>query len=73
VQTQREVIMNIRDSLTVQSLRVINPSNLALDAQRAIEQSGNENIARVKVISSNQIKSGDLSIKTASSNEIEAL
>jgi hypothetical protein len=53
VQTQREVIMNIRDPLTVQSLRAMNPSNLKLYVQRAIEQSGNENIARVKVVSSN--------------------
>jgi hypothetical protein len=73
VQTQREVIMNIRDPLTVQSLRAMNPSNLKLHVQRAIEQSGNENIANVKIVSSNQLKSGDLSIKTASSNESEAL
>jgi hypothetical protein len=47
--------MNIADPLTVQSLRVTNPSKLKLHAQRAIEQSGNENIARVKVVSSNQL------------------
>jgi hypothetical protein len=29
-QTQRKVIINIRDLLTVQSLRVINPSNLKM-------------------------------------------
>jgi hypothetical protein len=29
-QMQREVIINIRDLLTIQSLRVINPSNLKL-------------------------------------------
>jgi hypothetical protein len=28
VQTQRKVIINIRDLLTIQSLRVINPGNL---------------------------------------------
>jgi predicted RNase H-like HicB family nuclease len=72
-QTQREVIMNVRDPLTVQSLKAINPSNLKLHVQRAIEQSGNENIASVKIVSSNQLKSGDLSIKTASSSEVEAL
>jgi hypothetical protein len=65
--------MNIRDPLTVQSLRAINPSNLKMHVQRAIEQSGNENIVNVKIVSSNQLKSGDLSIKTASSREVEAL
>ena len=30
MQTQREVIMNIRDPLTIQSLRAMNPSNLKL-------------------------------------------
>jgi tellurite resistance protein len=73
VQTQREIIVNIRDPLTIQSLRAMNPSNLKLHVQRAIEQSGNENIASVKTVSSNQLKSGDLSIKTASSSEVEAL
>jgi len=32
-----------------------------------------QNITNVKIVSSNQLKSGDLSIKTASSNEVEAL
>ncbi|KAJ4330450.1 hypothetical protein N0V95_010054 [Ascochyta clinopodiicola] len=72
-QTQREVIMNIRDLLTIQSLMAMNPSNLKMHVQRAIEQSGNENIVNVKIVSSNQLKSGDLSIKTASSREVEAL
>jgi predicted RNase H-like HicB family nuclease len=72
-QTLREVIMNIRDPLTVESLRAMNPSSHKLHVQRAIEQSGNENIASVKIVSTNQLKSGDLSIKTASSNEVEAL
>jgi hypothetical protein len=73
VQTQREVIMNIRDPLTIQSLRAMNPRNLKVHVERAIEQSRNENIANVKIVSSNQLKSGDLSIKTATSNEVEAL
>ncbi|KAF1934712.1 hypothetical protein EJ02DRAFT_489299, partial [Clathrospora elynae] len=73
VQTQREIIVNIRDPLTIQSLRAMNPRNLKAHVERAIEQSGNENIANVKVVSSNQLKSGDLSIKTATSNEVEAL
>ena len=73
MQTQREVIMNIRDPLTIQSLRAINPRNLKAHVERAIEHSGNENIVNVKIVSSNQLKSGDLSIKTATSSKVEAL
>ena len=65
--------MNIRDLLIVQSLRAMNPSNLKLHVQRAIEQSGNKNIANVSIVLSNQLKSRDLSIKTASSSEVQAL
>jgi hypothetical protein len=65
--------MNITDPLTIQGLRAINSSNLRLYVQRAIEQSGNENTANVKIVLSNQLKSGDLSIKTASSSEVKAL
>ncbi|OAL42831.1 hypothetical protein IQ07DRAFT_525488 [Pyrenochaeta sp. DS3sAY3a] len=72
-QIQREVIVNIRDPLTVQSLRAMNPGNLKAHVERAIDQSGNENIVNVKIVSANQLKSGDLSIKTAASNEVEAL
>ena len=73
VQTQREVIVNIRDPLTIQALRAMNPRNLKAHVERAIEQSGNENIASVKIVSSNQLKSGDLSVKAATSTEVEAL
>lgn len=73
VQTQREVIVNIRDPLTVQNLRAMNPRNLKAHVERAIEQSGNENITGVKIVSSNQLKSGDLSVKAAASTEVEAL
>ena len=51
----------------------MNPHNLNARVERAIAQSGNENIASVKVLSSNLLRSGDLSIKTASNNEVEAL
>lgn len=72
-QAQRKVIVNIRDSFTIQSLKAINPRNLKAYVKRAIEQSRNENITNVKIVSSNQLKSGDLSIKTASSNKVKAL
>jgi hypothetical protein len=45
---------------------------LEAHVERAIEQSGNENLVGVRVMSSNQLKSEDLSIKTAGSNEVEA-
>ncbi|KAL5371775.1 hypothetical protein DPSP01_014018, partial [Paraphaeosphaeria sporulosa] len=51
----------------------MNPRNLKAHVERAIEQSGNENIVHIKIVSSNQLKSGDLSIKTANSKEVEAL
>jgi hypothetical protein len=73
VQTQREVIVNIRDPLTVQSLQAMNLRNLKAHIERAIEQNGNENIVSVKIVSSNQLKSGDLSVKAATSTEVEAL
>lgn len=65
--------MSIRNAHTILSLRAMNPYNLKAHEERALAQSGNENLVNVKMVSSNQLKSGDLSIKTASSNEVEAL
>jgi hypothetical protein len=73
VQTQRKVIVNIRDLLTVQSLRAINLRNLKAHVERAIEQNGNENIVSVKIVSSNQLKSSNLSVKATTSTKVEAL
>ena len=73
MQTQREVVVTIRDPTTVLSLRAMNPRNLNAHVERAIAQSGNENISGIRVLSSNQLRSGDLSIKTATSSETEAL
>ena len=73
MQTQREVVVTIRDPTTVLSLRAMNPRNLNAHVERAIAQSGNENIDSIKVLSSNQLRSGDLSIRTATSKEVEAL
>lgn len=73
VQTQREVIVNIRDSLTVQELQAIKPRNLKAHIEHSIEQSGNKNFLGVNIVSSNQLKSGDLSVKAATSTEVEAL
>ena len=51
----------------------MNPRNLKAHVERAITQSRNENIVNIKILSSNQLKSGDLSIKTTTSSEVEAL
>lgn len=72
-QILREAIVNIRDPVTIQSLRAMNPRNLKAHVERAIEQSENEHVANIKVMSSNQLKSGDLSIKTATNSDTEAL
>jgi hypothetical protein len=73
MQMQREVVVTIRDPTTVLSLRAMNPRNLNAHVERAIAQSGNEHINSIKVLSSNQLKSGDLSIRTATNKEVEAL
>jgi hypothetical protein len=73
MQTQREVVVTIRDPTTVLSLRAMNPRNLNAHVERAIAQSGNENLDSIKGLSSNQLRSGDLSVRTASSKEVEAL
>jgi hypothetical protein len=65
-QAQREIIVSIRNPLTISKLRAMNPRNLISHVQRALEQSQNEHNAHVKVMSSNQLKSGDLSLRTAS-------
>jgi hypothetical protein len=73
MQTQREVVVTIRDPTTVLSLQAINPRNLNAHVERTIAQSRNENISGIKVLSSNQLRSSNLSIKTATSNKTEAL
>ncbi|KAJ3560527.1 hypothetical protein NPX13_g9270 [Xylaria arbuscula] len=72
-QIQREIIVNIRDPFTIANLRAMNPRSLKAHIDRAIEQSNNEHIVNIKVVSSNQLKSGDISIKTATTKEMETL
>ena len=60
VQKQREVVINIRDPSTLQNLLAMSPRNLKAYVERAITQSGNENIVNIKILSSNQLQSGDL-------------
>ncbi|GJN66047.1 hypothetical protein PLICBS_000063 [Purpureocillium lilacinum] len=73
VQAQREIIVNIRDPVTITNIRALSPRSLKAHVDRAIEQSNNGHINKIKVVSSNQLKSGDLSIKTVTSAETEAL
>jgi hypothetical protein len=73
IQAQREIIVKITDPATIDSLRAKSPRNLQNHVDRAIEQSRNKHIERIRVASANQLKSGDLSIKTSSRNEAEAL
>jgi hypothetical protein len=73
LQAQREIIVSIRNPLTISKLRAMNPRNLKSHIERALEQSQNEHIAHVKIMSSNQLKSGDLSLRTATTSETKAL
>lgn len=72
-QTLREIIVNIRDPITIENIRAMNPRSLKAHVDRAIEQSNNENINKLRAASANQLKSGDLSIKTATTADMEAL
>lgn len=72
-QAQREVVVNIRDPFTIALLRAMNSRELKAHIDRAIAQSGNEHISSIKIASSNQLKSGDLSIKTTTTKDTEAL
>jgi hypothetical protein len=51
----------------------MNPRSLKAHIEQAIAQSENEHITNVKIMSTNQLKSGDLSIKTTTNNEMQAL
>jgi len=73
IQAQREIIVKITDPFTIEGLRAKNPRNLQNHVDRAIEQSKNKHIERIRVASANQLQSGDLSVKTSNRNEAEAL
>jgi hypothetical protein len=73
LQAQREIIVSTRNPLTISKPRAMNPRNLKSHIERALEQSQNEHIAHVKIMSSNQLKSGDLSLRTATTLETQAL
>ncbi|KIV98473.1 uncharacterized protein PV09_09718 [Verruconis gallopava] len=70
---QREIIMNIRNAQTIQHLRAMNPRIMKAHVDTAIAQSENEHVAKITTISANQLKSGDLSIRTATNSEMQTL
>ncbi|OHW97034.1 reverse transcriptase [Colletotrichum incanum] len=72
-QTLREIIVNIRDPITIASIRAMTSRSLKTHVDRAIEGSSNEHIRKLKAVSANQLKSGDLSIKTATTKDMETL
>jgi len=65
--------VKIANPSTIENLRAKNPRTLQSHVDRAIEQSKNIHIENIRVVSANQLKSGDLSIKTANVEEAEAL
>ena len=73
IQAQREIIVKITNPSTIENLRAKNPRSLQSHVDRAIEQSKNKHIENIRVVSANQLKSGDLSIKNTNIEETEAL
>ncbi|KAM0273513.1 hypothetical protein ACHAQH_008309 [Verticillium albo-atrum] len=51
--TYASIIVNIRDPITIASLRAMGPRSLKAHIDRAIEQSNNENIDKLKAASAN--------------------
>jgi len=70
---QREIIVNIRNAQTIQNLRAMNPRTTKAHVDNAIAQSENEHVAKITTMSANQLKSGDLSIRTATTREMQTL
>lgn len=72
-QVLHKIIINIQNPQTITSLRVIKPHSLKAHVDRTIKQSGNKHIEKIKTISTNQLKSGNLSIKTATTADMKVL
>jgi ribosomal protein L20 len=70
---QREIIVNIRNAQTIQTLRAMNPRTMKTHVDNAIAQSENEHVSKITTMSANQLKSGDLSIRTATNSEMQML
>ncbi|KAH7187616.1 hypothetical protein BFJ68_g16276 [Fusarium oxysporum] len=69
-----EMTVNIRNPPTIHSQPTGDePHILRAHVDRAIEQSGNEHTENIKTVPTNQLKSGDLNIKTATTSDMEIL
>ncbi|SCO92657.1 uncharacterized protein FRV6_16785 [Fusarium oxysporum] len=67
-----EMTVNIRNPPTIHSQPTGDePRILRAHVDRAIEQSGNEHTENIKTVPTNQLKSGDLNIKTATTSDME--
>lgn len=73
IRPHREVTVNIKNLATIQILRAMNQRDLKAQVERAIQQSEHEQINSIKVMSSNQLRSGDLGIRTTGSREAQIL
>jgi hypothetical protein len=65
--------VNIRNLLIIANLKAMNPCNLKAHVNRAVERSENEYVRGTKVVLANQLKNGDLSVKTAITKDMETL
>ncbi|KAK2003336.1 hypothetical protein LX36DRAFT_566358, partial [Colletotrichum falcatum] len=68
-----KIIVNIRDPITIASIRAINSCSLKVYVDYAIKESSNKYVYKLKLVSTNQLKSGNLSIKIATIKDIETL
>jgi hypothetical protein len=64
IQAQRKIVVKITNPTTSENLGAKNPRTLQSHIGHAIEQSKNKHIENIHVASANQLKSGDLSVKT---------
>ncbi|KAK1948641.1 hypothetical protein LY78DRAFT_595413, partial [Colletotrichum sublineola] len=68
-----KIIINIRDPITIASIRAINSYSLKAYIDYTIKESSNKHVRKLKLVSTNQLKSSNLSIKTATTKDIETL
>ena len=66
IQAQYEIIVKLAETSTIENLQAKNLKTLQSHVDYTIEQSKNKNIEYMQVVSANQLKSSNLSIKTTS-------
>jgi hypothetical protein len=65
--------VKIIETSTIEDLQAKDPRTLQSHVDRPIEQIKNKHIEHIRVASANQLKSGNLSIKTTTGEEAEML